>query len=281
MLTTRGCPYVCSYCGCNLIFGHKLRLKSLENIEKEIKYLKQEFNIEGVWIVDDTFTINYDHVVGVSRILKKYGLVWGCHSRVNTINEKMITIMKDCGCVQLDFGIESGSQRILDDIIDKRIKIKQVIDAFNLTRKYHVRTLASFIIGLPSETYGDLNKTIKLADTIKADVYVFNIATPLPGTRLYDMVGEEITPQEYSFLDFAGSSITEKLNKSKLSNLIKIKTNLQFKYDLKCLLKGVFSVDNLKFFLSRGNKYQRIKFTLNHSARFLLQSLRIPVKTAF
>lgn len=271
LLTTRGCPYSCSYCGCNLIFGKKLRFKSLTNIEAEVKYLKEKFAIEGIWIVDDTFTINPNHIIGVSKIFKKYNLIWGCQSRVNTINEKLIKIMKDSGCAQLDFGIESGSQRILDDIIGKQINIKQVIDAFSLARKYHIRTLANFIIGLPTEDYADLKKTENLADKIKADIYQFSIATPLPGTRLYDMVKEEISPNEYTLLDFGGSSLTEKLNKSKLVNLIDIRKKLQFKYDTQTIAKGIFSVENFKFFFSRGNKYQRLKFTFSHLGKFLFK----------
>jgi len=77
LLTSRGCPFNCSYCGCNLIFGRKLRFRSFENIEAEVKFLKEKLGIEGIWIVDDTFTIKKEHAIGVALILKKYGLIWG------------------------------------------------------------------------------------------------------------------------------------------------------------------------------------------------------------
>lgn len=269
LLTTRGCPFSCSFCGCNLIFGRKLRFKSLENIEQEVKYLKDHYNIEGVWIVDDTFTINKEHALGVSKILKKHNLIWNCQSRVDTINEELMKAMKESGCAQIDIGVESGSQRILDDIIGKGTNIKQIIRTFSLAKKYKIRTLANFIIGLPTETPADLKKTEKIADLIDADVYIFAIATPLPGTRLYEMVNEEITPNEYALLDWNGSSLTERLNKSKIKNLIKEKERLRKKYFLRSMKKLVFSINNYLFFLRRKYKYQRLKFVINYLSKYL------------
>ena len=263
LLTTRGCPFSCSFCGCNLIFGRKLRFKSFENIEKEIKYLKENYGIEGIWIVDDTFTIKKNHVIGVSKILKKYGILWGCQSRVNTIDEELIKIMKDSGCVQIDFGVESGSQRILDEIIHKGTKIDQIIESFRLVKNYKIRSLANFMIGLPTETCDDLKKTMELAETIDADEYVFSIATPLPGTELYDRVGEEISPNDYSLIDWNGSILTEKLNKSEIKDLEKILKTLQRKYLFKSIMKS-FSVYNLKFYLCKGYKLKRIEFVTRY-----------------
>jgi len=272
LLTTRGCPFSCSYCGCNLIFGRKLRFKSLENIEREIKYLRDHYDIEGIWIVDDTFTIKEDHAISVSMILKKHNMIWGCQSRVDTINEKLIKIMKESGCVQIDFGVESGSQRILDDVIGKRTDIAQIIRAFSLARKYKIRTLANFMIGLPTETYDDIKKTEKIADLINANVYLFAIATPLPGTRLYDMVNEEISPHEYSLLDWNGSILTEKLNKSKIKNLVLEKDKLHKKYFPRTMMKSILSMGNYLFFFKRKYKYQRAKFVFNYFTKYIRES---------
>jgi len=273
LLTTRGCPFSCSFCGCNLIFGRKLRFKSLEKIDEEVRYLKDNFDIEGIWIVDDTFTIKKGHLEGVAKILKKHNIIWGCQSRVNTINEEMIQIMKEAGCIQIDFGVESGSQRILDEIIHKGITINQVINAFMLARKYGIRTLANFMIGLPTETHGDLNATIDLAEKINADDYVFSIATPLPGTELYDMVDEDISPSEYASIDWNISCLTEKLNKSKIKNLTAVYRKIRKRFLHKSLLKSMFSFYNLMFFLKRGYKLERIKFVVGYIIRFMKSSL--------
>lgn len=266
LLTTRGCPFSCSFCGCNLIFGKKLRFKRLENIEKELKYLKEELGVEGIWIVDDTFTIKKDHVINVSKLLKKYDMVWGCQSRVNTLDKEIINIMKDCGCVQIDLGVESGSQRILNDIIHKKTDINQVKEAFKLLKEYGVRSLANFMIGFPTETCQDFKKTLELAKNIKADEYVFAIATPLPGTELYKMVGEEIKPEDYSLLDWNGSSLTDRLNKSEIPNISRTLKKIQRKYFLKSVKNSFFT--NLSFFIKKNNKEERIKFLIDNLRKF-------------
>lgn len=272
LLTSRGCPFNCSYCGCNLIFGRKLRFRSLDKIEEEVKLLKNKFTIEGLWIVDDTFTIRKEHAIGVARILKKYGLIWGCQSRVDTINEELISIMHQSGCVQIDFGVESGSQRILDKIIDKKTNIAQITQAFALAKKYKIRTLANFMIGLPTETYHDFKETERIADLIDADVYIFSIATPLPGTRLYELVNENINPTEYSLLNWNGSNLTERLNKSEIKNLIKERLRLHQKYFLNSLIKLIISPVNYWFFLKRRYKLRRLSFVFRFlSDKYLKQ----------
>ncbi len=267
LLTTRGCPFNCSYCGCNLIFGRKLRFKTMENIETEIKYLKENYDVEGIWIVDDTFTISQEHILGVCKILKKYNMIWGCQSRVDTINEKIIKVMKKSGCVQVDFGVESGSQRILDEIIFKRTNIQQIVKAFKLAKKYKLRTLANFMLGLPTETYEDLEMTKKLAEKIKADVYLFSIATPLPGTKLYEMVNVDIKPKEYALLSWNGSPLTEKLNKSKIKNLIKEQRKLSKKFLFRYILKSVISPNNFFILIKMKHKFKRFIFIVSYLNR--------------
>ncbi len=266
LLTTRGCPFSCSFCGCNLIFGRKLRFRSFENIEREIKYLKEHYDIEGIWIVDDTFTINKEHAVGVARVLKKYSLIWGCQSRVDTISEDLIRIMRQSGCVQIDFGVESGSQRILDDIISKKTNIAQIIRAFAWARRYKIRTLANFMIGFPTETYQEFKLTEEIANLIDADVYIFAIATPLPGTRLYELVNVEINPSEYSLLNWNGSVLTERLNKSEIKNLTQERLRLHRKYFFNSVVKSVLSCQNYVFFLRRKYKFRRLLFVFRFLA---------------
>jgi anaerobic magnesium-protoporphyrin IX monomethyl ester cyclase len=274
LLTSRGCPFNCSYCGCNLIFGRKLRFRSLKKIEEEVKFLKNEFSIEGLWIVDDTFTINREHVIEVSKILEKYGLIWGCQSRVDTIDEELMAIMRQSGCVQIDFGVESGSQRILDEIIGKKTNIAQIIRAFALAKKNRIRTLANFMLGFPTETYQEFKETERIADLIKADVYVFSIATPLPGTRLYELVNENISPAEYTLLNWNGSDLTERLNKSGIKNLVKERMRLHWKFFFNSLFRSVIFPENYFFFLSHKNKIRRLFFFFTKLIFYLPNQIR-------
>jgi radical SAM superfamily enzyme YgiQ (UPF0313 family) len=171
LLTTRGCPYNCSFCGCNLIFGRKIRHRPIESIERELLYLIKERHVEGIWILDDTFTINLNHAISIAKLLDKYHVTWGCESRVDSLTSSFVAELKNLGCVQMDFGVESGSQRILDEVIGKKIKIDGVIQTFNLVKQNRIRTLANFMIGFPTETNKDLEATKQLADRINADIY--------------------------------------------------------------------------------------------------------------
>jgi anaerobic magnesium-protoporphyrin IX monomethyl ester cyclase len=270
LLTTRGCPYDCSFCGCNAIFGRSLRFRPLESIDEELTRLKNRFRVEGIWIVDDTFTVNKNHVGGVAELLKKHGMIWGCQSRVDTIDRPTMDILKRCGCVQVDFGVESGSQRILDDIIGKRTKIDEVRNAFSLAREFDIRTLANFMIGLPTETKEDLEATKRLAKAIKADVYVFSIATPLPGTRLYELVGEDIDPHQYAGLDWNGSQLTDRLNKSGIPDIIGEKRRLKKKYLVRSVLRTLFAKKNLMRGLLKSDPWGRLKAVLRFVPTHLL-----------
>ena len=258
LLTTRGCPFTCTFCGCGSIFGRKLRFRSLDSIRSEVSYLKDRHGVEGIWIVDDTFTVNRQHALAVARILKDQGMVWGCQSRVDTLDEALAAELRACGCVQMDFGVESGSQRVLDEVIDKRTNIGQVRTAFALTKKHGIRSLANFMIGLPTETEEDLQATKSLADAIQADVYVFSIATPLPGTKLYEMVGEEISPFQYSLLDWNGSDLTGKLNKSGIKDVVGERRRLKNKYLMRSFLRSALSPRSAGFLLSRRGRLKRL-----------------------
>ena len=269
LMTTRGCPYDCSFCACNSIFGRKIRHRPIECIEREVRYLTAEKGVEGIWILDDTFTVDKRHAIAVARVLHAHHVIWGCQSRVDSLTPAFAAEMRSLGCVQMDFGVESGSQRILDDVIGKKTKIDQVIQSFDIAKANRIRTLANFIIGMPTETDEDLEATKRLADRIRADIYVFSIATPLPGTRLYEMVGEEIRPQDYSALNWNGSLLTEKLNKSSIADIVKERRNLKLKYLLKSLLKSIFSSGLLLFIVFRKHRVKRLRA----SAEFLVRTV--------
>lgn len=188
--TSRGCPYRCIWCGSHLMFGRKVRRRSVKNVIEEIIQLKDDFDIDSIRFVDDTFTVNPKWVISFCKELKKLKLPdfkWGCTARVNTVSLELLNAMKEAGCIQLDFGVESGSQRVLD-ILKKDIGIKTIINAFDLARKVGLKRFASFIIGTPGEKKEDIILTSKLIDRIKPDYTEFFFATPYPGTELYEIV---------------------------------------------------------------------------------------------
>jgi len=259
IMTSRGCPYSCTFCDCNKVFGHGVRYRGLDNIRQELKLLKENYDVEGIWLADDTFTLNKEHILGVGSIMKEFNLIWGCQARVNLVDDDLVRVMKRDGCVQFDFGVESGSQRILDEIMNKKTNLDQIRRAFAICRRHRVRTLANFMMGLPTETKEEMEQTMKLAREIKADVYMLTIFTPLPGTELFDRYfKEEITTGDYKEMKlFAG---VERFNKSKVRSLKEL--NDRWRKDLTKEMK--------KRYLDNPWAYLEIFFKLKHKKERLL-----------
>ena len=233
IFTSRGCPYQCTFCvNKNLaeIMNSKtsVRSRSVKNVIDEIEYLARRYKIDGFYIYDDTFALKKDYVDEFCRELlaRKLGLIWAAETRVNLISKEMIKTMSDAGCVQLDFGVESGSQQILDRI-KKGIKISDIKNIFRVCRELGVRTFANFMFNTPGETEDDVKKTYALAREIKAHNYNFGITTPFPGTDLYDNVRPRLTVAEYHLFATAKNTLADprfKLAKHDL-NLEKLAKN--------------------------------------------------------
>lgn len=191
IIASRGCPYRCIYCSSHLIFGRKVRRRSADSVLDEVEYLIENYGIKGVWFVDDTFTIGKNWVLNFCKRIRerKLRFEWGCQARVNTVSEEMLKAMKKAGCIQLDFGVESGSNKVLK-VLKKDIDTDTIKGAFKLARRCGLRTLATFMVGNPEETKEDIEKTYKLAKEISADYTEFFFTTPYPGTELFKMATE-------------------------------------------------------------------------------------------
>ncbi len=188
MMASRGCPYNCIFCGSNSIFGRKVRRRSVDNVMLEINDLIKKFGVKGVYFVDDTFTLDPKWVIRFcdKLIESNVKLIWACQARVNTIREDVLRKMKKAGCVQLDIGVESGSDRILKNL-KKGINVEMTRKAFKIIKTVGMRTEASFIIGSPGETMEDIRKTEELIEEINPSITMCNIMTPHPGSEIYDM----------------------------------------------------------------------------------------------
>lgn len=199
IFTSRGCPFRCKFCSNKSVFGRRLRHRSAKNVVDEIEYLVNNYRIDGFYIYDDTFTINKQHVLNICEELvsRKLNLIWGCETRTDLISEDLIKKMKQAGCIQIDFGVESGSQRILD-ILKKDMTVPQIKNAFNICQKFHIRQFANFMINTPGETEEDIQKTINLAKELNATLNIFNVTTPFPGTDLYKEIETKLSPKDYS-----------------------------------------------------------------------------------
>jgi anaerobic magnesium-protoporphyrin IX monomethyl ester cyclase len=186
VMTSRGCPNACVFCASKTMWGMKLVQRSSENVLAEIRGIVRDYRIKEIIFADDTFTINKKRLFAICDGLKEMGLVWGCSSRVNTVDEESIRKMKLCGCVWLEFGIECGSQRMLD-AVKKGITIEQAREAMRLARKYKIQTSMAFMIGNIGETREDIEATLRLLKELDGDYLNLSILTPYPGTESYDI----------------------------------------------------------------------------------------------
>jgi anaerobic magnesium-protoporphyrin IX monomethyl ester cyclase len=185
MLAGRGCVFKCTFCESHRQLGTRVRIRSVANVMAELELLVERDRIRGMYWVDDVFTHHREWLLELcdALVAKDWDLKWGCQARVTAVDGALLRAMKRAGCVQVDFGVESGSDRVLKSM-HKGITSAAVVDAFAMTKAVGLRTGASFIIGSPGETEEDLAATAALADRIRSDWTVFFYSTPYPGSDL-------------------------------------------------------------------------------------------------
>jgi radical SAM superfamily enzyme YgiQ (UPF0313 family) len=199
ILTSRGCPYHCIYCS-KPITGSKFRARSPENVVSEIELLKNKYNIKEIIFYDDTFTLDKERVLKIcqSMIEKKLGIQWKCETRVNLVDEELLKLMKKAGCYLIAYGIESGSQKILD-ILKKNITLSQIERSIKITKEAGIDVLGYFMLGIPGENEKDIQKTINFAKKLNIDYAQFSIATAYPETELYQIAkSQNKLPKDFS-----------------------------------------------------------------------------------
>lgn len=186
VFTARGCPGMCTFCASAPTHGYRIRERDIQDVVSELEYLKQRFRIEAFWILDDTFVIKQDRIIEFCDELKKrkLNLTWACQGRVNFFTNKVAKALKESGCVQVDFGVESGSQKVLNRL-KKGITVERTKNAFSIAHKNRLRALATIMIGCPEETWDDIRLTKELLDQIQPDYLGIGFCTPYPGSELY------------------------------------------------------------------------------------------------
>ncbi|MFA6174960.1 MAG: radical SAM protein [Phycisphaerae bacterium] len=185
---TRGCPYKCIYCYHDFM-GQRYRHRSAENIVKEMKVLYEEYGAEYLHFTDDEFCLKEEFVYDFCKELKKElggKVTWGCSGRVNLMTEKLISTMAQSGCTLIGYGIESGSQRMLD-VMKKNVTVEQAKEAVRLTKKYLGWADCSFIVGIPGENRETVEETVNFCKELDLIPEVIFFATPYPGTELYSL----------------------------------------------------------------------------------------------
>jgi radical SAM superfamily enzyme YgiQ (UPF0313 family) len=185
---TRGCPYRCIYCYHDFM-GQGYRHRSAENIIKEIRVIHEKYGVEYFHFTDDEFCLKKDFIYDFCKAVKaEFGgqITWGCAGRVNLMTEDLVATMVDAGCILIAYGIESGSQKMLD-AMKKAVTVEQAKEAIRLTQKYLGWADCSFMIGLPGENLETVQETVDFCKELDLTPEVIFFATPYPGTELYKM----------------------------------------------------------------------------------------------
>ena len=252
MVSSRGCPYHCTFCYGKRNVG--FRTRSVENIMKEILFLESE-GYKYLNFVDDNFTVSKKRVIKLCRLMQKnkVDLDWICEGRVNQVSDEMLREMKRANCRIIFYGIESANQRILD-YYRKGITPDQSIAAVKKTRKAKIPfILGSFIVGAPGETLQEIYNTLKFAQKIDIDFPVYNLLGTMPGTDIWDELVEKKILDENKYWE-EGVHISDidpnGVPTEKISNLILIMLK-QFFMNPKYMLKAAYrSTTNLYKFSS-------------------------------
>ena len=196
VMCSRGCPEKCTFCSTPQMWGQKVRWRSTEHIMDEIVNDVRDFKIGELQFEDDTITANRKNLFALCTELEKVGLPW-CTPNGTKVNyhfnkqDEMYDRMFDAGCYQITLACESGVQRVLDEIIHKRLPLDTIYPSIAAAKKAGMLVHTFWILGYPGETYEEMQKTIDFAMNSGADSFSFSILSPLPGTPIYRKVVDE------------------------------------------------------------------------------------------
>jgi len=267
---SRGCPYKCTFCASNMVWhsnsktkggGSFVRFRPMEMVIEDLRILQDKYDVDFFYIQDDTFGIHEPHIHEFCDAYKKSGLkmLWCAQTRTPCIKKpEIVKKLRESGCIQLDFGIESGSPKILKDL-KKIITVEDAHLAFDLCRQHGMRTYANMMINMPGETEEDLIMSQKLLERIKPTFIGFGVTQPYPGTALYNKV-PKIDKSEYHLLDRMFPPEKWRLAEHKLDLRETLEKHL-LKYGIVTLFE--------RHFFNAGFDYWKKIFTSKHRFRYI------------
>jgi radical SAM superfamily enzyme YgiQ (UPF0313 family) len=200
IISSRGCPYQCTYCAANTIHKRWYRKRSTENVIGEIEKLKYDFKLKKISFYDDTFTLDNKRTVEICEAIIKsnIGLEWNCLTRSDSLTKPLLEIMKAAGCKCIQIGIESGDNEVLR-LAKRKETVEDAIQSITWAKELGIEVIGLFIIGLPYDTKETIRKTIDTAKKLKIDYAQFSILVPLPGSETWDMAQERKNLEIVSF----------------------------------------------------------------------------------
>lgn len=194
IFTSRGCPYNCHYCAGPLLGRRKVRYHSPQRVITEIEELTNKYAVEAIYFAEDMFLSSKKRATEILTLFKEHDLhkkiVWIAQISTKVAEPELINMMKDAGCVQVEYGFESGSQRVLD-LMGKMTNVEQNLQVAQMTRECGLRFQGNFIVGYPGETEEDFKKTVSFIKKARPNTVSLNLFMPLPGTEIYKRLKAE------------------------------------------------------------------------------------------
>lgn len=230
--TQRGCPYTCKWCS-TAVYGQSYRRRPPNMVAAELKMLKETYNPDSIWFVDDVFSVSHKWIeLFHEEVIKQDAIIpFECITRAERLNDHILQLLKEAGCFRIWIGAESGSQKIID-AMDRRVDVDVVKTAIQKTNALGMETGTFIMVGYPGEDEQDINETIDYLKDANPTHFTITVAYPIKGTSLYNEVEDKITIQPewntstdreidfartYSrkFYDFAVRRIVNEVNYSK------------------------------------------------------------------
>ena len=190
LIASRGCVYWCEFCATVRMHGRKYRFRSPKNVVDELEFLHKTYGVEKFTFCDDAFTVDKARTEELCREILDRGLKiqWNCGTRVDMVTKELLAKMKAAGCISVWFGVESGTQQVLDEM-KKGISVVQTLQVLGWVRELELKPVPNVLLGFPGETKETAWETIKFAEKLSPDdVAFYNLATPFPGTPMYDLI---------------------------------------------------------------------------------------------
>lgn len=191
--TQRGCPYTCKWCS-TAVYGQSYRRRPAEQVAAEMKMLKQKYNPDAIWFVDDVFTISHKWLTAFHEevVRQNAQIRFECITRAERLNAEILQLLKEAGCFRIWIGAESGSQKIID-LMDRRVDVNHVKKMIQDTNALGIETGTFIMVGYPGEDETDITQTIQYLKEANPTHYTITIAYPIKGTSLYAEIEKEIT----------------------------------------------------------------------------------------
>lgn len=191
--TQRGCPYTCKWCS-TAVYGQSYRRRPAKKVVEELKFLKGRYNPDSIWFVDDVFTVSHKWIKEFHQETQKQNCIipFECITRAERLDEGILKLLKEAGCVKIWIGAESGSQRIIDKM-DRRVDVNVVRETIQKTNALGIETGTFIMVGYPDETEEDINETIKHLKIANPTQFTITLAYPIKGTSLYNEIEKEFS----------------------------------------------------------------------------------------